>query len=69
MTDQENRVRVTRVAAKKKAAETVGITDEKLMNKKMVVLEELPNLSNNVVVSMNKIQGKENTQKELQPKR
>ncbi|XWS21257.1 hypothetical protein CRYUN_Cryun30bG0040100 [Craigia yunnanensis] len=61
MADQENCVRVTRLAVKKRAAESAGIKDEKVTNKKRVVLGELSNLSN-VVVSANKVQGKE-TQK------
>ncbi|XP_022772224.1 putative cyclin-A3-1 [Durio zibethinus] len=65
MADQENCVRVTRAAAKKRVAEYAGITEEKATNKKRVVLGELSNLSN-VVVSVNKVQAKE-TQKQ-QPK-
>ena len=65
MADQENCVRVTRAAAKKRAADSAGITDERVTNKKRVVLGELSNLSN-VVVSVNKVQGTE-TQKQ-QPK-
>ncbi|XVF36365.1 hypothetical protein REPUB_Repub19eG0052500 [Reevesia pubescens] len=62
MADQENCVRVTRAAAKKRATDTAGLTDENVTNKKRVVLGELSNLSN-VVVSVNKVQGKE-TQKQ-----
>ncbi|XWS24154.1 hypothetical protein CRYUN_Cryun28dG0076200 [Craigia yunnanensis] len=65
MPDQENCVRVTRAAAKKRAAESAGISEEKVTNKKRVVLGELSNLSN-FVVSVNIDQGKE-TQKQ-QPK-
>ncbi|XP_022768699.1 putative cyclin-A3-1 [Durio zibethinus] len=64
MADQENCVRVTRAAAKKRAAESAGIMDERVMNKKRVVLGELSN-SSNAVVSVNKVQGKE-TQKQQQ---
>ncbi|GMI82672.1 cyclin-dependent protein kinase 3;2 [Hibiscus trionum] len=60
MAYQENRVRVTRAAAKKRAADSAGLTEEKLVTKKRVVLGELSNLSN-VVVS-----GKEN--QKTQPK-
>ncbi|OMO70593.1 hypothetical protein COLO4_28567 [Corchorus olitorius] len=65
MADQENCVRVTRAAAKKRAAEAAGIVEEKVANKKRVVLGEISNLSN-VVAPASKVQGKENQVK--QPK-
>ncbi|KAL4335641.1 hypothetical protein GQ457_07G025030 [Hibiscus cannabinus] len=66
MAYQENCVRLTRAAAKKRAAESAGLTEEKGVTKKRVVLGELSN-SSNIVVSGNKAQGKENQKK--QPKR
>ncbi|XVF39846.1 hypothetical protein PTKIN_Ptkin01aG0065100 [Pterospermum kingtungense] len=68
MADQENCRRVTRgaAAARKRAAESAGLSEENVTtNKRRVVLGELSNLSN-VVVSVNKVEGKE-TQKQ-QPK-
>ncbi|EOY15801.1 hypothetical protein QUC31_000724 [Theobroma cacao] len=64
MADQENCARVTRAAAKKRAAEAAGIMEERVTNKKRVVLGELSNLSN--VLSVNKALGKEN--RKQQPK-
>lgn len=54
-------MRLTRsaaAAAKKRAAELAGITDENVTNKKRVVLGEL---SNNVAGSVSKVQGKKPT--------
>ncbi|XP_021283658.1 putative cyclin-A3-1 [Herrania umbratica] len=66
MADQENCARVTRAAAKKRAAEGAGIMEERVTNKKRVVLGELSNLSN--VLSVNKVQGKENRKQQLKRK-
>ncbi|OMO78849.1 hypothetical protein CCACVL1_14079 [Corchorus capsularis] len=63
MADQENCVRVTRAAAKKRAAEAAGIVEEKVTNKKRVVLGEISNVSN-VVAPASKVQGKENQVKQ-----
>ncbi|XVE55814.1 hypothetical protein DITRI_Ditri03aG0187300 [Diplodiscus trichospermus] len=59
MADQENCMRVTRSAARKRAAESAGVSEEKVTSKKRVVLGELSNLSN-FVNSENKLKGKEN---------
>ncbi|KAL4308498.1 hypothetical protein GQ457_01G033530 [Hibiscus cannabinus] len=63
MADQVNCVRLTRAAAKKRAAESAALTEEKGVTKKRVVLGELSNLSN-IVVSGNKAQVKENPEKQ-----
>ncbi|XP_039053348.1 putative cyclin-A3-1 [Hibiscus syriacus] len=60
MLDQQNCVRLTRAAAKKRAAESAGITVENVSNKKRVVLGEISNLSN-IFYSVNKVQGKKTT--------
>ncbi|KAH1065553.1 hypothetical protein J1N35_030540 [Gossypium stocksii] len=67
MADQENCVRVTRAAARKRAAESAGLMEGRVMNKKRVVLGDLSNLSN-VAVSANKVQGKENKKKQAKGK-
>ncbi|KAG4147247.1 hypothetical protein ERO13_D05G210300v2 [Gossypium hirsutum] len=67
MADQENCVRVTRAAARKRAAESAGLIEGRVMNKKRVVLGDLSNLSN-VAVSANKVQGKENKKKQAKGK-
>ncbi|KAE8658853.1 putative cyclin-A3-1 [Hibiscus syriacus] len=59
MADQENHARVTRAASKKRAAELAGLPEGEVVTKKRVVLGVLSNLSN-IVVSGNKVQGKEN---------
>ncbi|XP_039023115.1 cyclin-A3-2-like [Hibiscus syriacus] len=66
MTYQEGCHRVTRAAAKKRAAESAGITEENVTNKKRFVLGEISNFTE-IVGSMNTIQGKKKTQK-LHPK-
>ncbi|XVF39848.1 hypothetical protein PTKIN_Ptkin01aG0065300 [Pterospermum kingtungense] len=61
MADKENCMRVTRAAAaaRKRAAESAELSEENVTtNKRRVVLGELSNLSN-VVVSVNKVEGKE----------
>ncbi|KAL4309839.1 hypothetical protein GQ457_01G034170 [Hibiscus cannabinus] len=63
MADQVNCVRLTRAAAKKRAAESAALTEEKWATKKRVVLGELSNLSN-IVVSGNKAQVKDNPEKQ-----
>ncbi|KAK8678581.1 hypothetical protein V6N13_144078 [Hibiscus sabdariffa] len=61
MADQENCVRVTRAAAKKRTAESAWLTDEKVVSKKRVVLGDISNLSN--VVS-----GKKNQKEQIKGK-
>ncbi|GMJ15331.1 Cyclin A3;1 [Hibiscus trionum] len=62
MADQDNCVRLTRAAAKKRVAESAGITDENAANKKRVVLGDISNFSN-IVGSVNKVHEKKTTQK------
>ncbi|XP_039033010.1 cyclin-A3-2-like [Hibiscus syriacus] len=62
MAQQENCVRVTRAASKKRPAESAGLIEERVVTKKRVVLGELSNLPNAVV------SGKENQKKQLEGK-
>ncbi|XP_039023950.1 putative cyclin-A3-1 [Hibiscus syriacus] len=67
MAQQESCIRVTRAASKKRVAQSAGLTEERVVTKKRVVLGELSNLSNVVVSGIN-VQRKENQKKHHQGK-